>query len=178
MRTCVRHCVACLMSVFSVHLCCSRAQPHPAGVTVKRWVQTSPSEEDGVSRQAAGYPITLGLLLRPLPASLPSNQIQERSGGVKQAPPSVIILPSPAVLSVLTTELSFLSLYPLLLTPASTLYGHHPFSFSSCLTLPFMIFTPPPLHLLPSRLSFLVSFCSFDSPASLLISLCHFLSQI
>ncbi|KAK2837803.1 hypothetical protein Q5P01_015015 [Channa striata] len=34
-----------------------------------------------VSRQAAGYPITLGLLLHPLPPTLPSRRIQDKRVG-------------------------------------------------------------------------------------------------
>lgn len=105
--------------------CAALERSRPAEVTVKRWEQTLPSEEEGLAGRRQDIPSYEGCCAHILRLS-PAGGSRKRSGGVKHAPPSVIILPSPAVLSVLTTELSPLCPHPSLQTPASALYGPRP----------------------------------------------------
>ncbi len=89
----------------------------------------------GVSRQAAGFPITLGVLLHPLPSTLPSSRTQpEVSTGQARSSlchyPSITCRPLSAdnrtFFCLFTPRTSFSSLWSL--TPSSF--------FSPCLTLP------------------------------------------
>ena len=89
---------------------------------------------------------------------------RKRSTGVKWAPPSVIILPSPVVRAVLTTELSLLSLHPSL---HSLLLVTSSLCLSALLSLSTSVFSFS-VHLSPHSLSLLLSF----SLLLLLIWLC------
>lgn len=147
LSACVKACVHWHVNPSKVNMCVSLHKVCMSvscvfvlllSLILQRWLWTMGTDITvggrGVSRQAAGYPITLGLLLRPLPSSLP----RQRSAEVKQAPPSVIILPSPAVLCL--WQQNFLqSLQPLLLKAALALYDRPPLFFF--LLSAFMIFT-------------------------------------
>lgn len=107
MCLCVRHPKRCLWVCI-----CQRS--HPAEVAVKRWEQTLAVRGKGVRRQGGRISHRVRLsrctsFLQLFPAAE-----TRRSGGVRWAPPSSIILPSPAIISLLTAEVSPLSPHPLL----------------------------------------------------------------
>lgn len=151
------------MSVSPVCLRCCSAQRRPAEVTVKRWEQTSPSEGRGVSRQAAGYPIMLGLQLHPFPSTLPSSQIQRevcrgQAGSSLCHYPSITCHPPAADNRTFSSRSSPFTFG----TSLSSLWSLTPRDSA------FMIFTSFN-HLFPCSHSFIsllfVSFCSFDNAA-------------
>lgn len=130
----------------------------------------------GVTRQAAGHPIALGLQLRPLPSTLHRSQIQkEVSWGQPVSSlchyPSITCRPPCAdnetfssLSALFTLGTSFSSsraLTPFLfLLVTLCLYDFHIFFLSICspVLVPFLAFL-------------FVSFCSFDSPTPLSNSL-------
>lgn len=156
MRVCVRHPKRCLW----VCVCqCS----HPAEVAVKRWEQTLAVRGRRVRIQGSRISHHVGFsrcscFLQLFPAAG-----SRRSGRVRRAPPSFIIFPSPAIISMLTAEVSPLSPHPLLCSllpspPFSLLFWNWPYDFH--------IFFP--LHLSPQ----------FSSCHSLLfVSLCSLIAR-
>lgn len=142
----VRHCIRSPW-VFSVCLCCSWAQSSRRGDCETMGTGITDGGR-GVNGQAAGYPITFGvLLLRPLPLTLPSSWIQEE---VKrgQASSSLCHYPSITCRPLCADNRTFSSV-SFLLTYASGLYGPHPLILSvwHCL-YDFRIISP--LHLVSS----------------------------
>ena len=161
--------------VSNVCVCAALEPPRPAEVTETTGTDITVGGR-GVSRQAAGYPITLAA------ACCCAHFLQLFPGRGQQR--SSRLLPLSLSFHHLPSSLCWQQNFLFNLYFGSSLWAPAPFfAFSSCLTLPLwfshLFFC---LHLFPSSCSFhsllFVSFCSFDSPPSLSISLCHFLSQI
>lgn len=128
------------MSVSPVGLCSSSAQPRPPEVTGKWWEQTLAKEEEGLAGRQQDIPSCWDCCCTHFLQLFPAARSSQRSAEVEQAPPSAIILPSPATLPLLTAELSPLSPHPLRLAPASALYDLSRWAFYFFSDSAFMIF--------------------------------------
>lgn len=112
----------------------------------------------GVSRQAAGYPIMLGVLLHPFPSTLPSSQIQpEASRG--QAGSSLWHYPSITCHPPSTDNRIFSFLLTLYVWHQLQLFMiSHPEPFTSFLTLPLWFSHRLAPHLFPVHTPSLASY--------------------
>lgn len=113
----------------SMSVCvCVALEPHPAEVTETMGTDITVGGR-GVSRQAAGYPITLAAAAAAAPTSFNSSQGEVSRG---QAGSSLCLYPSITCCPLCADNRTFSSTFTL-----EAFYERPPpFAFSSCLTLP------------------------------------------